>query len=54
VIEQTVRQKLPDDFQTAEFLLKHGQLDQVVSRDQLRQRLVQILEFHAPVGREDR
>lgn len=46
VVEQTVRQKLPDDFQTAEFLLKHGQLDQVVSRDQLRDTLIQILDFH--------
>lgn len=53
VIEQTVRQKLPEDFQTAEFLLKHGQLDQVVPRAQLRQTLIQILAFHAPVGRED-
>ncbi len=32
VIEQTVREKLPDDFQTAEFLLDHGQLDAVVHR----------------------
>jgi len=32
VIEQTVREKLPDDFQTAEFLLEHGQLDAVVHR----------------------
>ena len=31
VIEQTVREKLPEDFQTAEFLLEHGQLDAVVS-----------------------
>lgn len=47
VIEQTVRQKLPDDFQTAEFLLKHGQLDQVVPRLELRDTLIQILSFHA-------
>jgi acetyl-CoA carboxylase carboxyl transferase subunit beta len=47
VIEQTVRQKLPDDFQTAEFLLKHGQLDLVVPRTELRSVLAQILEFHA-------
>lgn len=52
VIEQTVRQKLPDDFQTAEFLLKHGQLDQVVPRHQLRNTLRQILEFHA-YGRDE-
>ncbi|MFC7442845.1 acetyl-CoA carboxylase, carboxyltransferase subunit beta [Laceyella putida] len=47
VIEQTVRQKLPDDFQTAEFLLKHGQLDMVVPRGELRDTLIKILEFHA-------
>ncbi|MCH5584344.1 acetyl-CoA carboxylase, carboxyltransferase subunit beta [Shimazuella sp. AN120528] len=47
VIEQTVRQKLPDDFQTAEFLLKRGQLDQVVPRLELRDTLIKILAFHA-------
>lgn len=51
VIEQTVRQKLPEDFQTAEFLLKHGQLDQVVPRHELRDTIIQILDFHA-YGRE--
>lgn len=47
VIEQTIRQKLPDDFQTAEFLLKHGQLDQVVHRHELRDFLANLLEIHA-------
>lgn len=46
VVEQTVKQKLPDDFQTAEFLLKHGQLDRIVPRDQLRKTIVQILDLH--------
>ncbi len=32
VIEQSIREKLPEDFQTAEFLLKHGQLDAIISR----------------------
>ena len=36
VIEQTIRQKLPDNFQTAEFNLKHGQLDKVVHRKDMR------------------
>ncbi|SFG15082.1 acetyl-CoA carboxylase carboxyltransferase subunit alpha [Planifilum fulgidum] len=53
VIEQTVRQKLPDDFQTAEFLLKHGQLDMVVPRTELRQTLIKILELHANGGNAD-
>ena len=36
VIEQTVREKLPEDFQTAEFLLDHGQLDAVVHRAEMK------------------
>ena len=39
VIEQTIRQKLPEGFQTSEFLLEHGMLDQVVHRKDLRQAL---------------
>ena len=46
VIEQTVREKLPKDFQTAEFLLDHGQLDAVVHRDDMRESLRKILEVH--------
>lgn len=51
VIEQTVRQKLPEDFQTAEFLLKHGQLDMVVPRTELREMLIRLLDLHS-YGRE--
>ena len=39
VIEETIRQKLPKDFQTSEYLLKHGQIDLVVSRKELKKRL---------------
>jgi acetyl-CoA carboxylase carboxyl transferase subunit beta len=46
IIEQTIRQKLPEDFQTAEFLLKHGMLDMVVNRKAMRQTLATILELH--------
>ncbi|PWK13872.1 acetyl-CoA carboxylase, carboxyltransferase subunit beta [Tumebacillus permanentifrigoris] len=46
IIEQTIRQKLPDDFQTAEFLLKHGMLDMVVPRKEMKQTLATILEMH--------
>lgn len=46
VIEQTIRQKLPADFQTADYLLKYGQVDQVVSRDQMRPLLIQLLRLH--------
>ncbi len=40
VIEQTTREKLPKDFQTAEFLLKHGQLDRIVHRHDIKPLLV--------------
>lgn len=43
VIEQTIRQKLPEGFQRAEFLLEHGLIDQVVHRKDLRNRLDHLL-----------
>lgn len=46
VIEQTVREKLPDDFQTAEFLLEHGQLDAVVHRAKMKETLAKIVQLH--------
>lgn len=46
VIEQTIRQKLPSDFQTAEYLLKYGQVDVVSHRKELRDTLAKILEMH--------
>lgn len=49
VIEQTINEKLPEDFQTAEFLLEHGQLDKVVHRSQMRETLEQIFEMHREV-----
>lgn len=55
IIEQTIRQKLPDDFQTAEFLLDHGQLDLVVERSEMKSTLSSLIELHAPhaEGREE-
>lgn len=50
IIEQTIREELPDDFQTAEFLLKHGQLDAVISRVDLKDKVAGILEIHQPGG----
>ena len=46
VIEQTIRQKLPEDSQTAEYLLKYGQVDIVSKRKNLRKTLANILEMH--------
>jgi acetyl-CoA carboxylase carboxyl transferase subunit beta len=45
VIEQTIRQKLPEGFQRAEFLLKHGFLDAVVNRKELKSYLSRALDF---------
>ena len=45
VIEQTIRQKLPEGFQTAEFLLDHGFLDAIVSRKELKSYISQALGF---------
>ena len=45
VIEQTIHQKLPPDFQKAEYLLEHGMVDAVVPRSELRPKLIQILSL---------
>jgi acetyl-CoA carboxylase carboxyl transferase subunit beta len=50
VIEQTVREKLPEDFQTAEFLLEHGQLDAVVHRSDMKETLSKIVRLHVKGG----
>lgn len=50
VIEQSIREELPEDFQTAEFLLKHGQLDSIIPRHELVNKITNILEIHQPGG----
>ncbi|MCC6285604.1 MAG: acetyl-CoA carboxylase carboxyltransferase subunit beta [Phycisphaerales bacterium] len=45
VIQQTIRQELPEGFQTSEFLLKAGLVDRVVARDQLRAELARLIDF---------
>ncbi len=47
VIQDTIRQELPAGFQRAEFLLNHGFVDMIVERKNLRQTLIQLLEFFA-------
>ena len=49
VIEQTLRQRLPEGFQRSEFLLEHGQVDKVVHRKQLKSTLSKLLEYLAGV-----
>ncbi len=48
VIEQTIRQKLPEGFQTSEFLLQHGMLDAVVHRKDMKSYINRALDFMAP------
>jgi len=48
VIEQTIREKLPEGFQRAEYLLEHGMIDMVVPRHQLRERLSLLVAYLAP------
>lgn len=53
IIEQTIRQELPKHFQTAEFLLQHGQLDKVVHRKEMKNVLGNILDIHEVRGKKD-
>ncbi len=47
VIEQTIKQQLPNDFQRAEFLLEHGLIDKVVDRKELKKTIAQIIRLLA-------
>jgi acetyl-CoA carboxylase carboxyl transferase subunit beta len=49
VIEQTLREKLPDNFQTSEYLFEHGFVDRIVDRTKLRSTLAQLIRLHQPV-----
>ncbi|ASZ07881.1 acetyl-CoA carboxylase, carboxyltransferase subunit beta [Enterococcus thailandicus] len=50
VIEQTIKQELPEDFQKAEFLLAHGFVDQIVPRTELKKTIHHLLELHTQKG----
>ena len=54
VIEQTLREKLPEGFQTAEYLLECGFVDAIVHRSQLKPTLAQLLRLHQPQESRDR
>lgn len=47
VIEQTIREKLPTDFQTSEFLLEHGFIDLIIERNKLKETISNILTIHS-------
>ncbi|MEM9006889.1 MAG: acetyl-CoA carboxylase, carboxyltransferase subunit beta [Cyanobacteria bacterium P01_F01_bin.86] len=49
VVEQTLREKLPDDFQTAEYLLNHGFVDAIIPRTELKTTLAKLIRLHQPV-----
>lgn len=51
VIEQTIRQKLPEGFQRSEFLLAHGLIDMIVERRELKEVLSQLIDY-SKNGRE--
>jgi len=48
VIEQTIREKLPEGFQRAEYLLAHGMIDMVVPRQQLKDKLAAVIAYTTP------
>lgn len=48
VIEQTVREKLPEGFQRSEFLLEHGAIDMIVDRREMRDKIAQLLDLLLP------
>jgi acetyl-CoA carboxylase carboxyl transferase subunit beta len=45
VIEQTIRQKLPEGFQRSEFLVEHGMVDLIVDRREMKTTLTRLLQF---------
>jgi acetyl-CoA carboxylase carboxyl transferase subunit beta len=47
VIEGTIKQKLPEGFQTSEFLLEKGFVDSIVTRQEMRSKLSMLIEIHA-------
>lgn len=51
VIEQTIGQKLPEGFQTSEFLVRHGIIDGIIERDSMKETLFRLIRMHKP-GRQ--
>ena len=52
VIEGTIKQRLPEDFQLAEFMQEKGFVDMIVERKKMRKTLAKILSIHAPEEKE--
>lgn len=53
VIEDTIKQHLPDDFQSAEFLLEHGFVDMIVNRSEMKSVIGRLLKYHSGEARQD-
>jgi acetyl-CoA carboxylase carboxyl transferase subunit beta len=51
VIEQTIRQKLPEGFQRSEFLLQHGMVDSIVKRQDMKEMLGRLVSLLGPADR---
>ncbi|SDA17167.1 acetyl-CoA carboxylase carboxyl transferase subunit beta [Ruminococcus sp. YE71] len=54
VIEGTIKQKLPDDFQSAEFMLENGFVDMIVERKKMRRTIAHLLKLHKPYNGGDK
>ena len=52
VIEQTIKQKLPEGFQRSEFLLEHGFIDEIVERKDMKETLAKLVRLHSKGGRK--
>ena len=52
VIEQTIKQKLPEGFQRSEFLLEHGFIDKIVERKDMKETLAKLVRLHTKGGRK--
>ena len=52
VIEQTVREKLPEGFQRSEFLQEHGAVDMIIDRRDIRDKIASVLSILSPVKSE--
>ncbi len=48
VVQATVKQELPDDFQTSEFMLKHGFVDRIVPRSEMRTEIARLIDYCRP------
>ena len=49
VIEQTIKQKLPEGFQSSEFLLEHGFIDKIVQRKDMKSTIAKLIKLHKKI-----